>query len=883
MPIVGYNIKDKVNLVNYPIELDLPLAFEYGSISLSLNFEDHPTGSISIDKIPETEIEAYRFAYNTRGKQITLFQTSKEPIFLTISGYAEVENIIYIENDIREVKVFKININLEGGHRNTVETNHYVRLPSKLLGSGTNLSVSKSNIPSTIFKSQLINRYNAVTNIPSSFSEIGVNNDGSLLSASTTLQSYVKNGYLDLKDLAKVAGVQYEGFTYPISIPSQEDDNSFNLNFANAILPQLRLNRAILDYNGPTIRTKPFDGGKVWPITKNDIQYEIEISRQEPYEFKNTQLTGKDGEPFLSSTQKRDLLIEDLVGEEQERKNPNKLVLDEGDVNPTVKPADVTRITSLDMNFDSSGPRKTLKRTTTLNGQPFEEEIFIYGFAYTAQQIRNYNAETASASVDDPPLLSTLPQSWWTQIEYQKTTYIYEEANVSIRLRVKDEKTKQLLPVTYLSSGGTRNNFESKYLTTIKTTGWKLGRFQQESANSDTDSRIIYDTLEDDSSLTASEVTYFREQERSITFRRIPFSSTTQYKLAPKDDYYDNSSGVPFQTQKVDRKDLNLGGTGKVIAAVPDPTYQYPMVILQETTLGQAFSSMDHPENVFIREERNAILDDNTLSAADKAEQLKELKLLPELSFGEDTYEIKIRKVLPSKNTTSLVGKDQKVETDIYQEFEQRASSQDTNFQYSLLNILFRTTASTLPEATTFNYEYETKDEEEKDDNDPRNYEYRLWTTNDPTIKGVDSISYETRDLEKALRAAETDYVINNFLNSYEENINLAWFYPEVRPGDYFEFQDDLSRGRRKVKSCTIQVDFNGYVNEELIKTSPGANFVVGKYEEAPTINYEKRKPNDTDSELDIQTRVSGSELLGGSIFPRIRTRRNRNGDAIDE
>jgi hypothetical protein len=860
MAIVGVEQVGKPNKINSLISA-LPLEFSKGSISVSLNFEQHPTGSISIIHIPETLIDQYRSAYDVIGKPIVLFLETSRPLFFEISNYAETEDAIFVSEAL-SIKTFDISISLRGGHEKRVNQNYKVKKKQPFSRSTFNLQRSENRTRATSSNFVSTASYTSLYDLSNAF----------------------QNNRINLKDFAGLVGVGYEGYSYAVEIPS-EASNDYELSFGQVLQEQLRTNGQIVDFTGPIVRTIDYKAGKLWQISKQDIIYSVEFSKQQPYEYQDTVLSGKNGSPFLSKSQERQRTLNQVLGDEQVRKAPNEDVLEEGDETPTQPPLDIKKITTLDLNFDFSGPRKTLKRTKTLNGQPMEEELFTYGFAYLGQDIRNTLAEEADADFDTPPLLTNSPQSYWQLIEYQKTTYIYENSAVSIRISALDREIGQLLPVFYLKNGDQRTSFENRYLTGITTAGWKLARFQQEQYDDfsgepvDLDSRVIHDTLA--TSEDELEISYYTAMEKSISFRKIPYLSRTQYRLVPESDYYDDVEAVPFQTQVVTREEYGLEGTGKIVLAIPDPTYIFPMLVLEERTLTQSFDQMDHPQNIIIRDERRSVQANESLSTSEKEEDLKDLKLLPWLTTGEDTYQAILRKIIPSANTSnSKVGKNSEQENDIYVEYEISSSNQDSKFQYSLQEGTFRTSLGRPGSAQVFSYNYESLNPADQDNIDPYNYEYVLSSTNDRFIEGADSLSYETRNLEEGLLAAKADLELNNFLNVYENNINLAWYYPEIRPGDFIQQFDDYSKGKLRVKSVSFQVDFQGHVGDEVLKTCSGTNIVCGRFEEKDVTSQTRDK--NTNEGLDISSRISGEDTIGIDLFANMRSRRNPDGVPID-
>ena len=330
--------------------------------------------------------------------------------------------------------------------------------------------------------------------------------------------------------------------------------------------------------------------------------------------------------------------------------------------------------------------------------------------------------------------------------------------------------------------------------------------------------------------------------------------------------------------------DIGYPSKDKVIVAIPDRQWTYPMMLMEETTLTQSFSSMDDPKNLFVRDDRAEVLLSGGLGASEKREALKELKLYPDLVVGEDTFQKVERKVLQSSFTNpKTVGqirlpqnKFQSEEPDKYLEFETRASSHDHNFRNSLQNVTFRTILGRPSDASTFQERFGTQKEDKQDeDSSASEYEYRLTSSTNPDVEVIDSVQYETNSLAEAFAAAKAELILTNFLNSYEENVNLAWYYPEIRPGDYLSFMDEPSRGLRKVKSTSFSIQYKGYVDGEIVCTCDGTNLVVGKFEDRNFATNKVRKADSNANGFEITTSITGERLLGVSPVPIIRTRKN--------
>lgn len=830
MALYGIQSNPKPNRLSSNNFEGLPLDIFKGSLSISMSFEGFPSGSISAESISEEEIDLYRGTYQV-GFKFVLFGN----LYMEVASYAETEDLIYISLD-NQIRTYSVSINLRSA--NEVRSNTSVEVRSNKnnqLGYGPNLTI---------------------------------------------------NGRLNAAQVASRVGLFYSGYSFSKTIEPKAA--SFSTNFSSLIQEELRLNLQVLDWNGQTIRTRNYRTGATWLLTSHDINYSVETSSQQQSQYLNTVLAGKNGLPFISNRKAQEKALKDLVGEERKRKTPVKLTTEEGDVKPLEPPYDVRKLRTVDMNFDFSGPRKTLKKTTTRNGQPFIEEIFNYGLAYLAQDIRNPEAEDDTKDISIPALKWDEPKDWWKLIEYQKTEYIYKKGEISASVQGIDDDGKR-----YTGQVQGSRLFDSLYLTEIKTTGWKLGRFQQEqfdefgTSQDSLDSRWLTDEiafLDAKVSKTPDEeldLAYARACLDSITFRRIPFVSRTQYHLVPATDIYSNIEQTPFQTQFVSKESIGQKGTGNVLIAIPDPSYVFPLKVLEERTLTQSFAQMDHPENIYKRDEREAVLNDASLSEVEKQEGLKDLKLLPSLTTGEDTFKSNLRKVLPSKNTKGVVGTNKRQSTDIYLEFESNASHNDHNFQYSLQEKTFRTTTGQLPDATVFNYELE--DEEEENEDAENDYEYRISTTNRNDLPVFsESLQYNTDSLAKGLAAARCELELDNFLSSTDINLNLAWFYPNIRPGDYVTITDDGSKRNLRVKNASFDIQYQGYVNGELLKTCSGTNLTCGEMP-SRSIRNKKVEKDSTDSDLDIKTTINGRPVFGATVIPDIQTRRNPSAEVTEE
>jgi hypothetical protein len=825
MPVVGRSYSAIPNLVTTLPQL--PTDIIRGNVSVECSFESHPTATVTIQDIPENEIVQYRSAWNVLGKEVYIYDYA-----FFISNYSETRNAMEAPGLPQPIVTYSIGINLQGINFEKVSNPIFVR---------------RTKVQNSMFL------------------------------------NFVKaDSSISLKNLAVRGGIDYDGFDYDITIPSDSGTN-YSINFNNSVQNQLRVKGKFLDYTGRRVRAIDLNQGNTYIFTINEILDSIETSTQKPLYFKNTKLEGKDGIIAETESEVRRLKLKSIFGGDPlVKRPPKKRTLREGDVSPTLKPADVTSIKTLDLNFDLSGPRKTYREVTTQNDKVIQEVIRQYGFAYLARDIRNPLENNPNAPIDTPPLLSNNPQSFWKLVEEKITQYEYKTIDVDTSLRVKDPKTNKLHLVTYRDEEGkpVSTSFKNKYLTKITTRGWRLGRFQQETlgGDSDSDSRIIYET-KTDPSLSELDQAYFNAIWTSLQFRRLPLKEQTSYFLVDPQNYYDKLEDIPFEYQKIEAKDLGLPASiGEVIVATPARDYVYPMYTLNENSQTHSYQSMGNPENILIRDERIAVINDGSLSESEKQEELRLLKYLPELSSGEDTFSVVRRDIQPSKNTRKRVPKNRDIEEDLYIEYSYAASNQDTDYKNSSQNIQFRETLGRPTQGEVLADVWVRKSELNSNTiRKETKFDFLLDSENRGNYAELgDSISVETSLLRGAVETAKIELAINNFLNTTQETLTLAWFYPYIKPGDFIIAVDTFTKKRKRVKSINFSLDYQGFIEGTKIVTSPGTAITLGVYEEID-VTYRK-VPQDQNSEDVATANINVDEDSIGEkiLFVDLKTRRNR-------
>ena len=744
-----------------------------------------------------------------------------------------------------------------------------------------------------------------------------------------------KGGKTTLKQIADLSKINYSGFDVQVDLGEVNSDST--VNFKSVLDTYKTLEGYYIDYSESIVRAHKLSSGRTLGLTKNQIIYTIESTANKPVVYDVYELKGKDD--FKNPTQKveefKDSLKSNLV-----KKPPLEIKLIEGDTNPSQAPrgldivegqAEVNSVTykynvqDLSLNFDKSGPRKTKKTTTTLNGQPYKERIESWGFAYHAIDIENPESFNENKAGLVPPLLGKSPtfELFWTKIEDRTTQYVYKPLAAEIGIEAtetttkgKDKKQKSL-GIYYQNSNDqfTRSptSFNThKYLVEVVETGWKLGRFLTEDLNSEagldttTDTRTLYHYVinnPDDPDITAEERERCELVWSALQFRKFKVYSTKIFSLGEASKYYTNIEDIPYRTEKVKLKDIVAEDkTGKldleqdVIIAIPDPNYVFPLLSLQEEEIVQGIHTHPNPDNVFIKAIRKEIQDSED-SDEEKRAALKENPLLPELVVGEDSYARTYRKIQPSKNTKKdTIGVNADIEYEWYTEFSSSANSQDDDFRSSFAQVNFSQRLGKPPGPSVLSERFEEPDDEEdKEKNTKKEKRYFIQSSNankDNTIdedkqnSGTDlkclnvtgTLDFPTYDVDKAKQGAENQLKLENWLNSSEVRLNLAYYYPQIKPGDFITVMDvpDISDGKLRVKSVSFSVNWQANVEGTDIVICDGTSITCGYWNESLSVDLITKDKDEEESKLKIKPKVFDAEELAQTYNFRPYSRRNR-------
>jgi len=581
-----------------------------------------------------------------------------------------------------------------------------------------------------------------------------------------------------------------------------------------------------------SFRLEPLGAGRRWQFGESDILYTIQTSVQEPPTYQRAVL----GEFFKTTSDFLKETAEKGFFEEQQkfiRVPSREITLQEGDLNLS---APGNRLKDLNSNFDISGPRKSIKTVTIVDGITRKERVEVYGFAYLASNISNSEEE-----LDGP----TSP--YWTKIEEYTTTYIYEPLSNPYYQNPEVFVNGKTVLVYYVAGLGLTGFFQGpNYLTKVVTSGWKLGRFQQENLP-DIDSRI----LEED----ASEDDFARLTLQSLQFRQISFDSQTTYDLNTYFMEYPSSlvGNIPFTIQRMPASLFSRFGfsgetddDGYAYFAIPDPNFANPMMILKEESYTNSFESMNNPNNI-------------DLDPEDPKE--------PALTVGEEGKTLITRKPYVERRRFNNRSND----LEMYTEYSTTFRAQDPSFISSLDTTTFREIQGRPPAAQSYRPQYEPLFEVKK--RKPRFIVEATTDLLDPNSPEGESRSITAETIDEAIVAARADLLVQHLTSALTEQINLAYFHPFIREGDYIELETStISLYPRRVLSVSFTVNFDGVMNGVPRATCDGTALTVGEWRPDRTVSTTVKPSPSNNDEFAKHFYLISRSISGGTLpIPRDR------------
>lgn len=473
-----------------------------GNISISRGFQDHPscTFSLVVDSTSINDIEllfnAHKYS-NLFNQKFVLFD-----IPFRIRSFSK--NVSKYNESLGE---HKIQINFEGWYRYLIDKSIKIRPGSDNVGNDNNFvecNINTNNKPKTV--------------------TIGSNTDANKIR-------------IGLAQLAGNAGLTYNGSSYYFEIDKNTPNDAVTTfsSELNKILPS-KSEFPIYSIDSG-IYTKKWNNVNSFQIDESDILSECPVNyNAELVTYAPGILTWKDNSKNNTTDNSEDSYKNKAP--EFEYKPPKRSTVITGDSNPTVPPANLQSIQTLDMNYDQSGEKK-IQITTVYEGSTVISEITkTYGLAFTANNIYSNGKLFGGAA------------TFWKLVEEINIDHLYD-------------------------------NYTGYYLGN-NVTGKKLVRFMQET---DALESVIFATSTD-----AVE----KAKLQAMQFRYIPITGHTRYLLRQHKDYYkDQAFKHPYIIYPW------CTSTGKLTyLKVKDPTYADDMFVGVEETYKHCFASLPNPENL---------------------------------------------------------------------------------------------------------------------------------------------------------------------------------------------------------------------------------------------------------------------------------------------
>ena len=473
-----------------------------GNISISRGFQDHPSCTFSL-VADSTSINDIELLFNAH-KYTNLFNQKFVLFNIPFRIRSFSKNTSKYNESLGE---HKIQINFEGWYRYLIDKSIKVRPGSNT--DPNNNAFAECNINTN-------NKPKTVT--------IGSNTDPNKIR-------------IGLSQLAGNAGLSYNGSSYYFEIDKNTPNDAVTTfsSELNKILPS-KSEFPIYSIDSG-IYTKKWNNVSSFQIDEGDILSECPVNyNAELVTYAPGILTWKDNSKNNTTDNSEDSYKNKAP--EFEYKPPKRSTVTTGDSNPTVPPANLKSIQTLDMNYDQSGEKK-IQITTVYEGSTvISETTKTYGLAFTANNIYSNGKLFGGAA------------TFWKLVEDISINHLYDT--------------------------------NTGYYLGNNVTGKKLVRFMQET-----------DALE---SVTLADSTDEVEKAKlqAMQFRYIPITGHTRYLLRQHKDYYkDQAFKHPYIIYPW------CTSTGKLTyLQAKDPTYADDMFVGVEETYKHCFASLQNPENL---------------------------------------------------------------------------------------------------------------------------------------------------------------------------------------------------------------------------------------------------------------------------------------------
>jgi hypothetical protein len=500
---------------------DLPIK---GEISWSLSAESHPSASIALATTQDFINEV-----NDRLKVGT------ELNFAGIGWHISNYTCKLVSTDEAPAGLYMINVSLQGRW----ERDRYNR-PARLvnggsLGSGANGLDPDCKVGGNPASSSS-NR--GFTSVQALASQRGVPFSVSAPPIQLNVESL--NSIASTGGAARISGIGGGG-AWDVEIPRDATSES-STEWESEARSRLRMNNCFIDFSSPIgVAARDIYAVANWDYNLKSLQWtnkgDCEFSGGVfgyGFEYAAATLSGKFSEPNQANPE--DTPRTASTPPKWQRRKPKKNTTTSGDVNPGSPPENMTTIKDMALNWDASGPTKEKIQIDLEDGQEIRKQRWVYGFAYTSNQVEN-NGEINSPAAP-----------YWGLVQYEDTETLIDP--------------------------------QTNYLLGSRTTGWAMRRFKQES-----------DKLEILREYTDPEDEPFR---RLYRFQQVPIVQVEKRLLKQFAEFYSDARNEtpPYDVTKICLPD----GTSTIVTT-PDPNYVRPMFPIVERTYKNSFISTVNPDS----------------------------------------------------------------------------------------------------------------------------------------------------------------------------------------------------------------------------------------------------------------------------------------------
>lgn len=658
---------------------------------------------------------------------------------------------------------------------------------------------------------------------------------------------------ISVSSLSSKAGVPYIGPYLEIEIPAGAD-KLYTTTLIAELSKYSRLKGCYLNYNNKAgIELKVLNEGVLWELDDEDILYTLQSNVTTAPSFIEADLGEFDTDPSLRDR----TLLE--TAQQYVIEPPVITTVTEGEdasVEPIFLGGTLRDVSSA---ADRTGPRKSSKTTTLINGNPLTETVKTYSYIYTAKDIIKDNA-------DEYVPMQKSSSGYWKLLDTYTTQYIYKEAYPeTFQVKVKDRTGR--LVTAYFLDDSTLNGFNegAKFLVGSTTQGYKKTRFLRETELDTREYQAELDQAIADGSTV--DIAYYSALLSANEWRTVPYISQESMKLAYYSEYYNLTKELPYSIDKVFPSDIsntvNVSSFDKDIDGYIylirlNPNYTPGLFVLSSKSYSNSFLSIPNPENILIKDE----LDNGGIEP-------QYVVFKPSLTTGEESESSMLRSIYVDepKSIPGLNGS--LTDRSYYTEYNKKYLAGDGEFNTGAMETSFKEIPGKPPSASSYRINYIPL-------NDLSQYRdtIKVYVTSDLTHAGTptsgESFNFPTLYIQDALEALKNELRMRHWVNAYRETINIAFNYQLINPGDYIDFfsNDEVLAAKRAV-DVNFTLNYKGTLNDGTrLITCDGTQVTVGEYREREVASYRtvtvKNRPDfDTQVNISIPFRQISGPAIG--------------------